>query len=267
MRSPLLCLKSYRLVGERANKLKRVKLSAYMMTAVKIIASAFILGYLLRSCAYQPYKVVSESMEPTLIKGDYVVANKFSYGYGPHTFSPLALPLKRRYLSRLPNRGDIIIFKSKASPRFYIKRLIGLPGDQVQVRNGELLINGIKQKYHSIADGVLSHTSPTTGKQLLESLKDSKLSYRIRDTISGSPLDNTAVYIVPQGHFFFLGDNRDFSIDSRHSIAEGGIGMIDGRDIIGRVEFVLLSVTDDFRAMNPGSWSHTRGQRWFKGLK
>jgi len=183
---------------------------------VKTVAYALGIALVLRVLLFQPFTIPSASMEPNLYQGDYIIVSKFSYGWSKHSI-PFSPPLfNGRIMAKEPKRGDIIVFKLPRDPNVdYIKRLIGLPGDKVQVRGGEVYINGkalarqekpsalVDTGYGTIRAGRFEETSPEGRK------------YATQDYGPDSEADNTGVYVVPQGCYFFMGDNRDNSLDSR----------------------------------------------------
>jgi len=226
---------------------------------------ALIIAFLLRIFVFQPFTIPSESMVPNLIKGDYIIASKYSVGYGPHAADPLPIPVKNgRLFEREPNRGDVIVFKPEGDRQHFVKRLVGIPGDRVQMIAGILYINDepsslVATKLEGPKDrdgvGVIKmETLPGTHKHL------------ILDKIQNYDWDNTDVYLVPDGYYFMIGDNRDNSGDSRMRI-HTGVGLIPSENIIGKAEFVLLSAEDGFSIFKPWTWNKIRGDRFFKGIK
>jgi signal peptidase I len=179
-------------------------------------------------------------MEGTLLVGDYLFVEKFTYGYSKFSFPwGRLLPSFGRVLERQPHRGDVIVFALPSDPStVFIKRLIGLPGDRVQMLDGVLYLNDKPVPKVRVADFV--ETSPDGYEhhiaQYRETLPDGK-SYLVLDGIPDGPSDNTQVYVVPPGHYFMMGDNRDDSDDSR-----GIVGYLPAENLVGKAEFEFFSI-------------------------
>lgn len=224
-----------------------------------------------RSFLFTPFTIPSESMLPGLIKGDYLVASKWPYGWSRWSL-PFDAPLIRGTINaRLPKRGDIAIFRHPVDGTEYIKRVIGLPGDSVAMRGGVLVLNGAPVAKQRFADFVLP-VSPNTGcawgaarergaggapvcryARFTETLPGGR-SYQVLD-FGATPQDDFGPVTVPAGHVFMLGDNRDNSQDSRFAArAGGGIGLVPTSRLVGRAEIVLFSTDGSARWWNPISW-------------
>lgn len=235
---------------------------------ISTIIWAIGIALLLRTLLFQPFNIPSNSMQPTLTKGDYIITSKFSLGYGRHAAEPLPFPVKRgRLLERGPERGDVIVFRPDGINKNLIKRVVGLPGDQLQMISGVLHINGERVGIESYGsedrlDKYDNYQDTDVQKETLPEL-DPILIY---DAMKNGPSDNTSVFTVPAGHYFFMGDNRDNSLDSRYSVAQGGAGYVPAEALMAKAEFVLLSVTDDFVLFKPWTWANMRGDRFFKGI-
>ena len=197
-----------------------------------------ILGIALifRSVVYEPYVVPSRSMLPTFIEGDRILISKFSYGISRYSF-PLSLPIFNGRLFQLnkPKRGDIIVFEKG---KIYVKRLIGLPGDTIQVISGNLYINGKEVEKKPLAKP-FEYNESVKISQYLETLPEGHQEI-ILDFDPDSEFDNTKVFKVPERHYFFMGDNRDDSRDSRDS---SGIGFVHEDNLLGRVEMIFWSAS------------------------
>lgn len=232
-----------------------------------------ILGVVvLRSFIVSPFNIPSESMLPRLLDGDYLFATKWNYGYTKYSL-PFSLPLiPGRVFAHQPERGDIAIFKAPpGNDMDYIKRVIGLPGDEIQMKHGQLFINGTAVPKVRVGDFVLP-VSPNThcyspqfqktapnGKpacyypQFRETLPNGK-SYNVLD-LGPTPQDDTGVYVVPEDHLFMMGDNRDNSADSRFPAIEGeGIGMVPEKNLIGKAAIMMFSTDGSAVWYKPWTW-------------
>jgi signal peptidase I len=213
----------------------------------KLIAAALLVALTLRSLVYEPFSIPSKSMLPGLMVGDYLFVAKWPYGYGRYSL-PLAPDLfdGRRIGAALPERGDVIVFKTPRDNRTdYIKRVIGLPGDRVAMVSGVVVLNGVPVTRRPITGGDPSPTECGRQGGYRFDLFEERLggrSYRVLDEVHAVPLDDMPEVIVPAGHVFLLGDNRDDSADSRLSVAEGGVGLVPVANIVGRADFVFLSL-------------------------
>jgi signal peptidase I len=228
---------------------------------------------------FQPFYIPSGSMLPTLYVGDYLAVAKWPYGYSRYSF-PFGFPsIGAHFMGRLPNRGDVVVFHHPAEDADLIKRVIGLPGDTIEVRTGRLFLNG-----HAVARQALgtekvqvSPNSPcrvvppaqpqvvaVNGKPVclyrafLETLPGGP-SFTVLDQVEKGPADDYPPTRVPAEHLFLMGDNRDDSLDSRFSTSEGGVGMLPMENLVGRAEFTFWS-TD-------GSASYLKPWTWFTALR
>ena len=191
----------------------------------------------------QPFIVPSGSMEPTLMIGDEIAAAKYAYGYGRYSAPFGVIPISGRLLDSPPERGDIVVFALPRDPRqTYVKRLIGLPGERIQMKGGQLFINGEQVQRRPVGRVTVAVGSvqvPAT--KFLETLPNGRTHDIIK--VATGPLDDTEEFMVPPGHYFMMGDNRDNSLDSRVSPDEGGVGFVPAENLIGRVSRVLFSIT------------------------
>lgn len=200
---------------------------------VRTIAYAALIALVVRTFLFEPFNIPSGSMLPTLLIGDYLFVSKYSYGYSKHSFPFSPGLFSGRILEQQPERGDVIVFKLPSDNQTdYIKRIIGLPGDRIMVRDGILHINGVPVSRQKIEG-----TDPQApgGTIYLETLPNG-VTHRIREVSDGEFADNTREYEVPPGHYFVMGDNRDNSQDSRF------IGPIPAENLVGRAEILFFSV-------------------------
>ena len=229
------------------------------METVKTVFWALVIAGLFRTLFFQPFWIPSGSMKETLLIGDFLFVNKMAYGYSRYS-CPFALcPISGRILASEPERGDIIVFRHPVSGADYIKRLIGLPGDRIQLRNGILFINDIEVP--QVADGQFAEVNapqgsagqpprcengrPAAGTDCLKSRAIETLpngvSYPVLNIEDNGRGDNTPVFTVPAGQYFFMGDNRDNSLDSRFTQTENGVGFVPFENLIGRADRVMFS--------------------------
>lgn len=217
----------------------------WLWSEVKFFAKlgAFILAFI--TLIWGHFKIPSESMQPTLEVGDHLYVSKYAYGYSKHSLPYLLhrLPLPEgRILSRLPKRGDVVVFRNPKTDIIMIKRVVGLPGDRVQIRQGELYLNGDLVPRVRI-DGRLYREHKTQRVRSVnvytQSLPGTDEVFTIYERNDSFPLDNTPVFIVPEGSLFFMGDNRDNSVDSR--APREGPGMVHMNYVMGRADRVMFS--------------------------
>jgi len=212
-----------------------------------VIACAIALG--IRTFAYEPFNIPSGSMIPTLLVGDYLFVSKWSYGYSRYSL-PLSVPLiPWRILFTEPERGDVVVFKLPSDNRTdYIKRIVGLPGDTVQVKEGLLHINGEAVKRRQVED-----FKPQNGgraiPQFIETLPNGR-EHRILELGDSMSADNTPLYRVPEGHYFAMGDNRDNSRDSRFP----EVGPIPVENLVGRAEILFYSTDGSASWLEVWKW-------------
>ena len=230
----------------------------FIIENLKTLFYALIIAIFIRSILIQPFYIPSSSMEPNLLVGDRLFVTKFSYGYSKHSF-PFSPPIfEGRIISKDPKRGEIIVFKTPSDNRTdYIKRLIGLPGDKIQFIDGDLYLNGnqllktIKSKKETLYCGN-SQFQARTFEEKLPNGKSYLASYRIDYSFQ-----NSDVYLVPDDHFFFLGDNRDCSKDSRF-LSE--VGYVHKNNLVGKAQILFFS-------SNPRIGSIFKVWQWNKILR
>jgi signal peptidase I len=252
---------------------------------LRFVIAVALMALVLRSFIAMPRNIPSESMMPGLVVGDYLVVAKWPYGWSRFSL-PWAPPAPHgRLLGHAPKRGDIVVFRAPPADKVdYIKRLIGLPGDHIRMKGGQLWINGVAVPKAREADFVL----PMTANTQCSSIETIASPYgagatpdgtpicrfrRYRETLPGgasyevldqgdTPQDDTREFIVPAGHYFLMGDNRDMSEDSRFAPSDGGIGMVPAENLEGRAIRIFFSTDGSARWFNPLSWLHaTRAGR------
>ena len=206
---------------------------------IKVIFYALLIAIIIRSILFQPFYIPSSSMEPNLLVGDRLFVSKYSYGYSRHSlpFSPNIL--KNRIFKKYPKQGDIIVFKTPADNRTdYIKRLIGMPGDEVQIVNGDLYINNIRIKKQLLKKDIDINCGDEViktdfYKEILPNGREYIAVYRIEGSMA-----NTDQFIVPENHYFFMGDNRDCSKDSRFL---SSVGYVNFNNLVGKAQIIFFS--------------------------
>ena len=259
---------------------------------VKTVAYALGIALVLRVLLFQPFTIPSASMEPNLYQGDYIIVSKYSYGWSKHSipFSPGLFD--GRILGKAPRRGDIIVFKLPRDPHVdYIKRLIGLPGDKVQVRGGVVYINGKALERKELPSALVDTGYGTIRAGRFEETNPEGRKYATQDYGPDSEADNTGVYTVPENCYFFMGDNRDNSLDSRFDPGvsafktgsgackwdfandqyigmQEGVGFVPAENLVGRAQLILLSWNADAHLFKPWTWfTDARPSRFFRVLK
>jgi signal peptidase I len=220
---------------------------------VRVIVHALIIALVIRTLLFQPFNIPSGSMENTLLVGDYLFVSKFSYGY-THYSLPFSPPLfSGRIWSSNPQRGDVVVFRlPKDDSIDYIKRVVGLPGDKIQVINGLLHINGVPVKREPIDPIVETNEygRSETIKRWQETLPNGVTYVTLERPIQH--LENTQVFEVPPEHFFMMGDNRDNSSDSRDPTS--GVGYVPLENIIGRAQIIFFSIREGEHAWMVWRW-------------
>ncbi len=229
-----------------------------IVETIKTIVWALIIAGVFRTLFFQPFWIPSGSMKDTLLVGDFLFVNKMAYGYSRFSCPFGMCPFTGRLFFSEPERGDVVVFRHPATGSDFIKRLIGLPGDRIQMKDGILYIND--QMVPQVPDGVFEEPKEPQGPEgrvpacandpvglggtclkprSIETLPNG-VSHDVLN-IGSMSADNTSIFTVPEGHYFFMGDNRDDSTDSRFSPTVGGVGMLPADYLIGRADRIMFS--------------------------
>jgi signal peptidase I len=254
----------------------------------RLIVSVLLLAWVIRSFIFAPFNIPSGSMLPALYIGDYVMVSKWPYGFSRYSF-PWGFPsFDGRILSSLPERGDVVVFRAPGTDEDFIKRVVGLPGDTVEVQGGMLIVNGkpVPREQAGTFAMPISANSPcrvVAGATPMFGRTDSGASaclypvyretlpggrsYQVIDQVSNPRGDDVAPTKVPGGHVFLMGDNRDDSLDSRFSVQEGGIGFVPVENLVGRAAFIFWSTDGTAEYAKPWTWfTALRGGRFASAL-
>ena len=240
-------------------------LKSSFVNNLKALFWALLIAGIIRTFAIEPFKIPSGSMKPNLLVGDFLFVSKWNYGYSKYSFPFGLAPFSGKIFEKNPERGDIIVFKLPGQENInYVKRLLGLPGETIKVIDGEVFIkknNSLNfEKLNQISDDFFFDDQYQEEiKQLIED------NYKILNITDNGPLDYTPEYIIPQNKYFFMGDNRDNSSDSR---VMSGVGFVPKENMIGKVWFIWLSIDTQFSLTK--FWSlplHIRYERLFKSVK
>ena len=232
---------------------------------IRTVVFAVLIAVFFRSFAFEPFHIPSSSMKSNLLIGDYLFVSKYSYGYSRYSF-PLGLPVfKGRILGSEPKRGDVLVFRPAAQPRIdFIKRVMGLPGDTIQMKEGILYINGNALPQKRVDDYTDEENKQNVHAvaRYEQTLPEGKVITILKER-NNDFMNNTPLFTVPAGHYFMMGDNRDNSHDSRFS----DIGFVPAENIVGRAEVIFYSADVNVPFLiNPVNWAETalRTERFFK---
>lgn len=227
---------------------------------IKTIIYAVVIAIIIRSFFFEPFRIPSGSMYPTLEVGDYLFVSKYTYGYSKHSFPASLIPFKGRIWESVPERGDIVVFKFPGDNKTdFIKRIIGLPGDTIQVSRGRLYINNQLVERDEVGSYTIDEfvVRPERYTEYVEKLPGGK-EHKIIEVSDYEPqVDNTTKITVPKGHVFVMGDNRDRSDDSRVSV-----GFVPMENLVGKARFLFFSHNDKGEWYKPWTWPQTI--RWSK---
>ncbi len=232
----------------------------WLIETIKTVVWALVIAGAFRTIFFQPFWIPSGSMKDTLLIGDFLFVNKMAYGYSRHSCPFSACPFKGRILASEPERGDVVVFRHPVNNSDFIKRLIGLPGDKVQFKNGRLFLNGEEvpveedgtfveaydqqgpmRSLPSCKSGTVVGIGADCAKDKFVETLPNGVAHSILNVADGRFGDNTPVFVVPEDEYFFVGDNRDNSQDSRFAQAVGGVGFVPKENLIGRADRVLFS--------------------------
>ena len=252
-----------------------------IVETVKTVVYALLIAGAFRTLLFQPFWIPSESMKDTLLIGDFLFVNKMAYGYSRYSCPFAICPISGRIFASEPERGDVVVFRHPVNGQDFIKRLIGLPGDTIQMTNGILSINGevVPQTPDGVFEEVMEAQGPMANRPRCENGPVGEggicTKTRSRETLPGGRThavlnidtngygDNTDVFTVPEGKYFFMGDNRDNSQDSRYSQAAGGVGFVPAEYLIGRADRIIFSAAGR-RLFYVWTW---RADRFFKAIE
>jgi len=261
-------------MSQSANKAAKTQTNEWWDTIV-VVVEALLIAIVLRSFLFQPFSIPTASMQPTLMIGDYFVANKFVWGYGKHSFSlgrygdftllDFELPINNRIFGRDPDRGDIAVFRPVPQNIEYIKRVVGMPGDRIQMKEGRLYINGVMVEREEIGKAIDTDSEGDSREVTVyrETFPDGSV-HTIHEISDNGPLDNTPEYVVPAGHFFMMGDNRDRSADSR---VLSSVGYVPAINLIAKAEARFFSIKDNIPPWQIWQWpANVRWDRMFQSV-
>jgi len=238
---------------------------------LRVFVEALLIALVVRTFLFQPFNIPSGSMIPTLLVGDYLFVSKYSYGYSRFSI-PFGLPLfKGRILKSPPKRGDVAVFKLPSDESTdYIKRVIGLPGDHIQMKAGRLYINGVEVPRTPIPDIATEDAYGHVAKapSYTETLPGGVSHTIIQLDGDTGYYGNTPEFIVPANDYFMMGDNRDNSTDSRVPPDQGGVGFVPVENFVGRAEIIFFSLGDGASAWELWKWpTAIRGSRLFQRIQ
>ena len=250
-----------------ADKVQKQKKTAAgeLRETIVVVVEALLIALVFRTFIYQPFSIPTASMQPSMMIGDYFLASKFAWGYGQYSFPFGLVPMQGRLFGGLPNRGDIAVFYNAPTGDEYVKRVIGLPGDTIQMKEGRLYINDVEVPREKLGTGTdTDSTGYTVPVTLYKETLPNGVTHIIQEIADNGPLDNTGIYKVPEGHYFMMGDNRDRSQDSRVLSA---VGYVSVNNLIGKAEVRFFSIKDDLPPWQIWNWpANVRLDRMFQSV-
>ncbi|UXN69812.1 signal peptidase I [Devosia neptuniae] len=262
-------------MSQPADKTAKKSAASEWWETIVVVVEALLIAIVLRSFLYQPFSIPTASMQQTLMIGDYFVANKFVWGYGKHSFSlgrygdfsllDFELPISNRIFGREPNRGDVAVFRPVPQNIEYIKRVVGLPGDRIQMREGRLYINGTMIEREELGKAQDTDSEGDTREVTVyrETFPEGT-THIIQEISDNASLDNTQEYVVPAGHYFMMGDNRDRSADSR---VLSQVGYVPAVNLIAKAEARFFSIKDNLPPWQIWQWpANVRWDRMFQSV-
>ena len=220
----------------------------------KTIVYAVLIALVIRTVAFEPFNIPSESMLPTLLVGDYLFVSKYAYGYSKHSLPWIRPDIDGRVIGRTPDRGDVAVFKLPSDGSTdYIKRIVGLPGDRIQMKDGQLFINDRAVERERVGD---FNSRRGQVRQYRETMPNGR-SYMTLDLRDRGQNDDTELFVVLEDHYFAMGDNRDNSLDSRVDGRRGGVGFVPAENLVGRAEILFFSTNGRARWWEIWKWPAT----------
>ena len=232
---------------------------------LKSILIAIFIALLIRSFIFEPFNIPSGSMKPNLLVGDFIFVSKYSYGFSKHSL-PFSIPLiPGKIFSNTPERGDVVVFKTPENNRTdYIKRVIGLPGDKIEIKNGIIFINGSEILRKKLNDFIDSDNKTSNKRVRMYNEYFFNKEINILDITDNGIADNTQLFNVPENHFFVMGDNRDNSQDSRFIST---VGFIPYENLVGKAQFIFFSL-ENARFLQIWKWPNSiRYERIFQKIQ
>ena len=245
------------------------KFKKSIISNLKALFWALIIAGFIRSFIVEPFKIPSGSMKPNLLVGDFLFVSKWDYGYSRYSF-PFGLPLfNGKLLEKSPKRGDIIVFKLPTKESInYVKRLVAMPGETIKISEGMIYVkkkgaNEFRMYSQKLLEPFFDDQYNADIMRLQEN--NTNRNYEVLNLSNNSMLDNTNEFLVPNDHYFFMGDNRDNSSDSRD--IRNTVGFVPKENIIGKVRFIFLSIDTQFKLIKTYSiFNHLRYERFFKKI-
>ena len=231
------------------NKIYKKKDKNSFLEFFKTLIFAIVIALLFRSFLFEPFNIPSSSMLPNLLIGDYIFVSKYSYGYSKHSFPFSIIPFNGRLFEKKPKKGDVSVFKLPSDTSInYIKRVIGVPGDMVQMKNGKLYVNSKIVTENSLGKFSFEYKGNFQQWNLFEQKLGSK-KFKILSINNNQFLDNTIAFNVPENHYFMMGDNRDNSQDSRV-----GVGFVPLENFVGEAKIIFFSLNGKHRIWEIWNW-------------